>query len=271
MNTYEPRDLLRSLTPSRVMQRVEQLRVQHPVWLSTGLFLGLTAIIAPWLADLWYANPQSFVENTIYQFQGLLLDVLVFGCLLLWIDRRAERRRRIERYQNAIMDYRGWQSDEAMFRTVGNIRRLNQEGVTPDTLRNAFLKDADLSAIDLSGTSLNGASLQRANLEGADLSDAYIGTADFQDANLRSATLANARFGKMTISQNGSQPAFEGANLREADLRGIRDATANTFRGAKTLYKARMDDELRAHIEQTFPDLLEPLQPKVPQASRQEP
>lgn len=245
------------------MQRVELLRVQHPVWLSTGLFLGLTAVLAPWLVDLWYDDPQSFVENTVYQFQGLLLDVLIFGCLLLWIDRRAERRRRIERYRNAIMDYRGWQSDEAMFRTVGNIRRLNQEGVTPETLRNAFLEDADLSAIDLSGTSLNGATLRGANLEGADLSDAYIGTADFRNANLRSATLANARFGKMTISRNGAQPAFEGANLREADLRGIRDATAKTFRGAKTLYKARLDDDLRAHIEEAFPELLEPLRPNA--------
>lgn len=37
----------------------------------------------------------------------MLMDLLVFGCLLLWLDQKAERQRRIERYRNAIDDYLG--------------------------------------------------------------------------------------------------------------------------------------------------------------------
>jgi hypothetical protein len=54
------------------------------------------------------------------------------------------------------------------------------------------------------------------------------------------------------------ETALAGAYLREADLRGVRNATADTFAEAQTLYKARLDPELQSAIEEQHPDLLEP-------------
>jgi len=55
---------------------------------------------------------------------GTLLDLLLFGCLLLWFDQKAERKRRIEKYTNAINDLLGWKNEMATYRIVGNVRRL---------------------------------------------------------------------------------------------------------------------------------------------------
>ena len=63
----------------------------------------------------------------------------------------------------------GWQSDEAMYRIVGNVRRLNRERVICITLARAHLAGANLAEAILVEATLGSANLQGANLDGANL------------------------------------------------------------------------------------------------------
>ena len=74
-------------------------------------------------------------------------------------DRKAEQKRRIEKYTDAIDNLLGWESETATHRIVGNIRRLNREGVPPESLKQAYLNDADLKDANLSETSVHEADL----------------------------------------------------------------------------------------------------------------
>jgi hypothetical protein len=189
-------------------RRIAPLRADRPVFLSFLVFPLLAGAVAPLSLDYWTSDPE-FPVNLIAEVHGTLLDLLLFGCLLLWFDQKAERRRRIEKYINAIRDLLGWESEMATYRIVGNIRRLNREGAAPETLKNAYLTETDLKGTDLSETSVHKADLS-------------------------------------------------GANLRGADLRGIRNAAASTFAEAETLFKARLDPDLKSEIETEYPELLEP-------------
>lgn len=239
---------------------VAVLRADRPVLLSFLVFLAAAGLILPVSLDYWLHEPE-FLTNVLAEAHGMLLDLLVFGCLLLWFDQKAERQRRIDTYRNAIEDFLGWETEEAMYRIVGNIQRLNREGAVPETLKHAYLAAGDLKGADLSETSLNGATLAEADLEHADLSDTYLGNADFSGANLRKADLSGAHvgvFAGMRAPGGTTETTLAGATLREANLRGIRNATAETFRDVDTLYKARLDPELEAEIEEEYPELLEP-------------
>ncbi|MFB6232025.1 MAG: pentapeptide repeat-containing protein [Salinibacter sp.] len=243
-----------------VERRIAPLRADRPVLLSFLVFLVLAGAIAPLSLDYWTGDPE-FPVNLIAEVHGTLLDLLLFGCLLLWFDQKAERRRRIEKYINAIRDLLGWESEMATYRIVGNIRRLNREGAAPETLKNAYLTETDLKGADLSETSVHKADLSGTNLQNADLSDAYLGTADFSGANLQKVDFSGAHFGVfagMAASEDEQETVLTGANLRGADLRGIRSATASTFAEAETLFKARLDADLEAEIEEKYPELLEP-------------
>ncbi len=248
-------------TARSVLERyVAMLRADRPVLLSFVVFLAAGGLLLPLSLDYWQNEPE-FLINVLAEAHGMLLDLLVFGCLLLWFEKKAAQRRRIETYRNTINDFLGWESNEAMHRIVGNIRRLNRAGAAPETLKQAYLEHADLKGVDLSEASLNGATLAGADLEHADLTDTYLGNADFTDANLRKADLAGAHFGifaGMPAAGETKETALSGANLRAANLRGIRNATAETFRNVETLYKARLDSELKEEIEAEYPDLLEP-------------
>lgn len=250
-----------------VERKIAPLRTDRPVLLSFLVFLGLAAFVGPLSLEYWRTEPE-FLLNVVAEAHGVLFDLLLFGCLLLWFDQKAEKRRRIERYKNAIEDFLGWESEEAMYRIVGNIRRLNREGQSPESLKDAYLAGANLKGADLSEASLNGAILTGADLQHADLSGTYLGTADLTGANLRKADLSGAHLGVfagMVGSDDGRHTTLTNASLRAADLRNLRNAEASDFADAQTLYKARLDDDLRAALDQTSPDLLEP-QPTDAQA-----
>ena len=248
-------------------RKIAPLRADRPVLLSFLIFLILASIVGSLSWEYWQNEPE-FLLNVLAEAHGVLLDLLLFGCLLLWFEQKAEKRRRVERYENAIADFLGWESEEAMHRIVGNIRRLNREGNAPESLKNAYLAGADLKGADLSEASLDGAVLRDADLQHADLSGVYFGTADLTGANLRKADLSGAHLGVfsgMVGSGDGQRTTLTDASLRAADLRGLRHAEASDIADARTLYKARLDEDLRRAIEETAPDLLEP-QPSSAQA-----
>lgn len=243
-----------------VEQKIAPLRAERPVLLSFLVFLAGVGIVGPLSLDYWLNEPE-FLLNVFAEAHGVLLDLLLFGCLLLWFDQKAERKRQIEKYTNGINDLLGWKSEMATYRIVGNIRRLNREESTPETLKDAYLSGADLQDADLSEASLHRADLSNADLQNADLSDTYLGTADLSGANLRKADLSGSHFGVftgMTALGEEGETILAGANLRGANLKGIRHATADTFADVETLFKARLDPDLEAEIEAEHPELLEP-------------
>jgi hypothetical protein len=109
---------------------IAPLRVDRPVLLSFLVFLAVGGILVPLSLDAWLGNPE-FLTNVLAEAHGTLLDLLLFGCLLLWFDQKAERKRRIEKYTNAINDLLGWDAEMATYRIVGNVRRLTRRRRPP--------------------------------------------------------------------------------------------------------------------------------------------
>ncbi len=131
-------------------------------------------------------------------------DLLIFGLFLLWLTKPGEKRRErdlnIQRYQEEIEDYLGWDEKEAMYRIVGNIKRLNREGIT-----NIYLKKANLK----------GADLHKANLEGANLTDARL---EAEGGGLTDANLEGATYDENTVWPEGFDPKKAGATNVDQNL-----------------------------------------------------
>ena len=196
-------------------------------------------------------------EGVLVEAHGMLFDIILFGVILSIYEFYTERKRkqeaeamekkiRIQRYREEIEDYLGWESDEAKFRIVGNIKRLNREGVTDINLRGAYLVEAnlhklnfyeaDLEGVNLIGANLTKADLGKANLYNSSLSKANLSSAklyraflegafiqqtDFTEANLEEAIFYKADLSYSCLSRSSLHNAnLEGANLRNAYFRG---------------------------------------------------
>lgn len=156
----------------------------------------------------------DFIENILVEAHGMLFDVQLLGVLFAWLNQGGEKQRDIKRYREEIEDFLNWDSQEAAFRILGNIKRLNKHGVSDFNLTNAFFRDADLSDANLRGASLLGTNLVKANLGSVDLRDAKIAGANLSEAYLSEADFRGAKIGFVDLS--GAY--IIGADFRESNI-----------------------------------------------------
>lgn len=101
---------------------------------------------------------------------------------------------------------------------------------------NTRVEEKQFSRYDFSGLDLSSANLSGADVSGAKFSNTNLAKANFKNADMRDAVL-------------------HFANLEAADLTGISFTNYEQFSMVKTLFKAKMDIDLRSELKQRYPYL----------------
>ncbi len=200
------------------------------------IFFGAFVVMSVYLRGKSYEG--NFLDSILVEAHGLLFDILVFGVLIVIFSKMGERRREIKRHRDEIDDFRFWESEEAMFRIAGNIKRLNGYGVSDIDLIRCYLKNAELQGVNFNGALLINTNLSSANLTRADLRNTHLFLADLREAELGAADLKDAY-------------------LRRANLEGVKYLKIKQLSQVKTLHEAKLDPELFEQIEKEYPHLLE--------------
>lgn len=261
--------------------------IEKPLLTST-IVLIVVAIIVIGLSLQYYINDfDQFIQQILAEAHGMIFDIAVIGILIFWLNQNGEIRQRIRTYKDEIDDFRLWESEEAAFRTVGNIKRLNRHRIHDLNLVNCFLPRTNLNYVNLSGSNLNSANIsqssliegnlenarlnqtnfENSNLNQAILKGAYASGANFKDAFLIKAHFENAFLIKANFSNAFLMEAnlqncyvmgadFENASLYKADLRGAKGLSVEQLSKVKTLYLAKFDDEILEQIKTNLPELV---------------
>jgi BTB/POZ domain-containing protein KCTD9 len=261
--------------------------IEKPLLTST-IVLVVVAILVVGLSLQYYINDfDTFIQQVLAEAHGMIFDIAVIGILIFWLNQNGEIRQRIRTYKDEIDDFRLWESEEAAFRTVGNIKRLNRHKIHEINLVNCYLPRTNLNYANLIGSNLNSAnvaqsSLIEANLENArlnqtnfensnlnqaNLKGAYASGANFKDAFLiksqfENAFLIKANFNNAFLMEANLQNCyvmgadFENASLYKADLRGAKGITIEQLSKVKTLYLAKFDEEILEQIKTSLPELV---------------
>lgn len=261
--------------------------IEKPLLTST-IVLVVIATLVIGLSLRYYINDfDNFWAQVLAEAHGMIFDIAVIGILIFWLNQNGQIRQRIRFYRDEIDDFRLWESEEAAFRTVGNIKRLNRHQIYEINLVNCFLARTNLNYVNLSGSNLNSANIsqsslieanlentrlnqtnfENSNLNQANLGGAYASGANFKDAFLikaqfENAFLIKANFNNAYLMEANLQNSYlmgadlENASLYKADLRGAKGLTIEQLAKAKTLYLARFDDDLFSEIQIALPELV---------------
>ncbi|PKO68842.1 MAG: hypothetical protein CVU22_06730 [Betaproteobacteria bacterium HGW-Betaproteobacteria-16] len=251
-----------------------------------GLALALAAIAV--VAVSWGRyNNTEFLDGIRVEAHGMLMDIVVIGMFILWLNQKRDAKERARRYAEEIDDYREWHSGEASHRISGAIRRLNSMGrefifLSRCYLRRANLKEIRLVRSPMHQVDLGESSLRNARLLEIDLDTAFIGYADLRGASFERCNMPRVRLmhskahGTNFRGSNLRKASFNGALLRGADLRDcvladcvfdgadfggadFRGATGldvNGLKRAHSLAYARFDADIEAALKQVCPELL---------------
>jgi uncharacterized protein YjbI with pentapeptide repeats len=261
--------------------------IEKPI-LTGSLVLVAIGIIVVGLSLPYYINDFSnFWPQVLAEGHGMIFDIAIIGILLAWLNQNGETRQRIRTYKDEIDDFRLWESEEAAFRTVGNIKRLNRHKIYEINLVNCHLSRTNLNYVNLKASNLNSANLsnsslietnlentrlnqtnlENSNLNQANLCGAYASGANFKDTFLIKSQFENAFLIKTNFKNAFLMEAnlknsylmgadFENASLYKADLRGAKGLTIEQLAKSKTLYLAQFDDELFEQVKLTLSELV---------------
>lgn len=261
--------------------------VERPL-LTSALVLLVVAIVVLSLSLKYYIRDfDGYWSQVLVEMHGMIFDIAVIAILLAWLNQSGEIRQRIRTYKDEIDDFRLWESEEAAFRTVGNIKRLNRHHIHEINLVNCYLARTNLNYVNLKASNLNSANLsnsslietnlentrfnqtnlENSNLNQANLCGAYASGANFKDAFLiktqfDGAFLIKTNFRNAFLMEANLQNSylmgadFENASLYKADLRGAKGLTLEQLSKAKTLYLAKFDDDILEQVKTQIPELV---------------
>lgn len=261
--------------------------IEKPLLTSTLVLILVTFLVVGLSLKYYIKDFDSFFPQILAEAHGMIFDIAVIGILIFWLNQNGEIRQRIRTYRDEIDDFRLWESEEAAFRTVGNIKRLNRHKIHEINLVNCFLSRTNLNYVNLAGSNLNSSNIsqsslieanlentrlnqtnfENSNLNQANLNGAYASGANFKDAFLiksqfEGAFLIKANFNNAYLMEANLCNAylmgadFENASLYKADLRGAKGLTMDQLSKAKTLYLALFDDEILEQIKTSIPELV---------------
>ncbi|MGB3586478.1 MAG: pentapeptide repeat-containing protein [Tunicatimonas sp.] len=273
----------------RWQQVVERIKTipEHPVLTSFLVLFGLAIVVFGLSYSYYVEDYYNFVGQVLAEAHGMLFDIAVIGILIYWLNESGQKRMRIRTYLDEIEDFRLWESEEAAFRTAGNIKRLNRYQRYKLDLVNCYLARTNLSHILLKESNLNSANITHSNLIQCNLQNARMNQTNFQGSNLNQANLSRsyasgtifsntflikANFeGSFLIKANFENALlteanlrgsvlmganFKNANLLKADLRGAEGLTVEQLLEAKTLQNALLDEHLLQQVIKRSPQLM---------------
>lgn len=159
---------------------------------------------------------------------GFIFDLILFSVLIKLYENFTDKRERIKGYINTVNDFRHWQEKEGMFRIVGAVKRLCEEGISIMNLQACYLEESKLYDLDLSGSKFGKANLKKARLANTILKNTNFKGANLEEAILVDSDLESAIFFKAVLFRT----LFNGANLKDvdfqyADLRYAKFGAAN--------------------------------------------
>ncbi len=262
--------------------------IEKPLLTSTVVLILVTILVLALSFRYYLRDFDTFIQQVLAEAHGMIFDIAVIGILLVWLNQNGEKRQRIRTYKDEIDDFRLWESEEAAFRTVGNIKRLNRHGIHDINLVNCFLPRTNLNYANLTGSNLNSANISQSSLIEANLENARLNQTNFENSNLNQAILRGAyasganfkdafmikaqfdnaflikaNFSNAFLMESNLQNCyvmgadFENASLYKADLRGAKGLTVEQLSKVKTLYLAKFDDEILEQIKTNLPELVD--------------
>lgn len=200
--------------------------ISNEINIAIAVFVVCSLIVLS-ITGFWDLYDKKFFENILVEAHGMLFDVLIIGIIILWLNKKREKKLEIKRYHDEIDDFRFWKSDEAMYRIMGNIKRLQRLKVNKIDLQSCYLKNSLLFDITINNSNLSNVCLEGSNCSGAnfqecDLTGAVFLGGNFINTNFKCSDLRNANFESANLHKsNFEQANLEGAYLHKA---GIREA-----------------------------------------------
>lgn len=154
---------------------------------------------------------------------GLLVEIFVIGFILVWLDARRYKNDHIERNKESLWDTNTLKDPQIIKQKLGNLKRLNKDGVFNIDVTNLLLINTEIKNIIFINAKVFGLKLIHCKIFDFELNNCKVNSGDFSDSVFKRSNLCNSYF----KSANFTNAIMKGINLRGANLLRAKFIDAN--------------------------------------------
>lgn len=161
-------------------------------------------VVVEFLTLVVFRDDQGLIKDILVEAHGLVFDVFVFGVIIAIYIQRLENQRDIKRYEEEIEDFRHWESEEAKFRIIGNLKRLEkrkkvQINISKCYLRGSILERLSFIKINAKNTDFTDSRFRNIKFTNGDLTNSDFSNSFLENISFKNATLVNTSFENATL------------------------------------------------------------------------
>lgn len=268
------------------------LRTLASVFLFFSIFIILVSGFLPYLQEnilpntSWGLYDRDFWPNLLVNVNSTLVDTLIIGILVLWLDSNRNRSEQIRQYQDAISDLRYYRGPDGPHRILSKIKRLSELKADALDLHDCVLSKQRVEAINFTRGNLHGVNLEESNLKNCNFKEVksqganfksikqngcFFEKCDFRRSNFTKANLSGVDFGGSNLERANFESAdlssavfknsdlknsnFSNATLRSANLITAINVTAEQLAQAKNIDYILVDPALLAELKILVPSM----------------
>ena len=175
---------------------------------------------------------KGFWENYLVEMHGMVLELALFGVLIVWLNSKRTEKIQINEYKELLTDYATLDFPEANLKKLTGLKRLNSYKVFEFSVRDMSLKDMTVNGLVFTNGSLIGMKVTNGTLKNSEFSsvqmrssnfaNTQVKTCRFLDCNLYKTNFANANCKGVSFEKSNLERSdFSGANLQSAILKNV--------------------------------------------------
>lgn len=160
---------------------------------SFWIFISVFILIGTLISILKNRVVDEFWLGVLVEATGFLFDIFLFGIVYTIYDTISNKKNLIKSYRNEISFFRNWNSKEASYRILGNIKLLNELLITEINLEYCHLSNVRIDNINLTKAKLSNADFENSLIENVNFENSNLYGVSFKNATLENCSLLNTK------------------------------------------------------------------------------
>jgi uncharacterized protein YjbI with pentapeptide repeats len=198
---------------------------------------------------------KDFWENILVEAHGMVIELVIVGVLVIWLDSRRSANSEILRLNEDLVDYAQLDFPEINVKKLGHIKRLNAAGVMQINVQNLSLNSLNVRGVNICDSKIIGLKISNGMVSNSSFINVQMRSSNFESTTIKSSKFENCNLLKSKFSNaickgiNFSNSVVErvdfnncnlqSSNFSNCDMRGVKLVGANlkhcSFQGATNL------------------------------------
>lgn len=255
-----------------------------PIVLITGFWDFVSSTIFPNTRIGLYEK--DFWENILVEAHGMVIELVIVGVLVIWLDSRRSTNSEIVRLNEDLVDYAQLDFPEINVKKLGHIKRLNAAGIMQINVQNLALNGLNVRGICIRNSKTIGLKVSNGTVSSSSFINVQMRSSNFENTTIKNSKFENcnllkSKFGNATckgisfsnsviervdfINCNLQSSNFsncdmrgvklEGANLKQCSFQGATNLDATEIAKASSIDYIAISDELLEELKALRPDM----------------